>query len=156
MIRPEDIADSRQRRLLEHWQRLRGARAVPARRELDPLDIPYALGELFLIDVEGDPPVFRYRLTASKLVEFTGYDLVGRTVDDVPGDANRAQLLAAYRRIVAAREPVLIEGAREAKGQWWSYALLGLPLSDDGARVDSLAIHQVYDRRKPVEPPKSR
>src|SRR5262245_11655849 len=97
------------RRLFEHWLAKRGTRVAPARADIDPLEIPYALGDLLMLDVEypaaAAGPVFRYRLTGSRIVLLTGYDLIGSTTAAIPDAANRAYLEGVYTRAVAERAP---------------------------------------------------
>jgi hypothetical protein len=145
-------------RLLEYWLGKRGTRFAPSRTEIDPLDIPYALGDLLMLDVEppsggADGTLFRYRLTGSRIVLLTGYDLIGSTTAAIPDSANRAYLENVYRRTVAERAPVLVEHQRPIEGRPRGYALLALPLSSDGVTVDILMAHQIYDdppRRTPA------
>jgi hypothetical protein len=148
---------SAMRRLFEYWLAKRGARLAPARADIDPLDIPYALGDLLMLDVEaaadGTGPRFRYRLTGSRIVLLTGYDLIGSTTAAIPDAANRAYLEDVYRRAVAERAPMLVEHHRPIQGRPRAYTLLVLPLSNDGAAVDILMVHQIYDdppRRAPA------
>jgi hypothetical protein len=137
------------RRLLDYWLAKKGTRIAPARADIDPLDIPYALGDLLMLDVEhtgGEAgPLFRYRLTGSRIVLLTGYDLIGTTTAAIPDPANRAYLEAVYRRVVAERAPILVEHHRPIDGRPRAYALLVLPLANDGVTVDILMVHQIYD-----------
>ncbi len=50
---------------LAYWDRLRGARRMPSRKDLDPLDIPELLPYVMLIDVLREPLDFRFRLLGS-------------------------------------------------------------------------------------------
>lgn len=69
------IAEPRLRRLAEYWQALRAGRLMPARRDIDPLDIPWALPHLFLIDCVSDAGPgadggrwrYRYRLAGEEI-----------------------------------------------------------------------------------------
>lgn len=138
---------SAMRQLFEYWLAKCRDRFAPARADIDPLDIPYALGELLMLDVEGGGkggPVFRYRLTGSRIVLLTGYDLIGSTTAAIPDPANRAYVEDVYRRAVAERGPVLVEHHRPIDGRPRAYTLLALPLSNDGAAVDILMVHQIY------------
>jgi hypothetical protein len=145
------------RRLFEYWQSKRGTRVAPARADINPLDSPYALGELLMLDVKrqagGEGPVFRYRLTGSRIVLLTGYDLIGSTTAAIPDPANRAYLEDVYRRAVAERAPLLVEHHRPIEGRPRAYTLLVLPPSNDGVAIDILMVHQIYadpPRRPPA------
>jgi len=148
---------SAMRRLFEYWLAKRGSRFAPARADIDPLDIPYALGELLMLDVEqANPdaePVFRYRLTGSRIVLLAGYDLTGKTTAAIPDPAKRAYVEGVYRQAVAERAPVLVEHQRPIDGRPRDYTLLVLPLSNDGKAIDILMAHQIYadpPRRAPA------
>ncbi|MDP6690000.1 MAG: PAS domain-containing protein [Alphaproteobacteria bacterium] len=58
---------------LDYWQRLRGERNMPARKDLNPADIPRLLPKLMLADVS-DPeadskdPHIRFRLVGTEVV----------------------------------------------------------------------------------------
>src|SRR4051794_34289618 len=58
-----DVADgiraARLQRLHPYWTERKGDRRMPARRDIDPLDFPYLLGNIMLLDVVGEPPRFR-------------------------------------------------------------------------------------------------
>ena len=49
------ITDESLRRLYLYLDEKRGARAFPARRDIDPLDFPYLLGWILLLDVSHAP-----------------------------------------------------------------------------------------------------
>src|SRR3546814_12310908 len=58
--------DTKLRRLYEYWcSRCQGG-ALPSRRDIDPLDIPDLLPNLFLLDVIGDAEDFVFRLAGSR------------------------------------------------------------------------------------------
>src|SRR3546814_4653792 len=48
---PEGIEDSRLQRLAAYWDSCRAGRAMPARADIDPLDMGYLLGNLALVEV---------------------------------------------------------------------------------------------------------
>src|SRR5262249_31744483 len=136
------------RRLFDHWLAKRGSRVAPARADIDPLEIPYALGDLLMLDVEpgaAGAPVFRYRLTGSRIVLLTGYALIGSPTAAIPDAANRAYLEGVYARAVRERAPLVVEHHRPIDGRPRKYTLLVLPLSNDGAAVDILMVHQIYE-----------
>ena len=131
------------RGLYEYWDGKRAGRAMPARADLDPLEFREALGHVFLIDVEPGPR-FRYRLTGTIMTERTGYDLVGRYVDDIPEAGTRNFIQGHYRAVLAARAPVHAVSTRDLKKRPWRIELLSMPLSTDGAVVDMLFVGFVF------------
>jgi hypothetical protein len=70
---PFQNADSRLHRLFEYWDRKRGPRAMPARRDIEPTDLVPLLPHLMMVDVE-EGPRFRYRVFGTAVVEAFGSD----------------------------------------------------------------------------------
>src|ERR1051325_9903462 len=67
--------------LYRYWDGKRGARAMPARRDLDPSEIVRLLPHIYMVDVQSDPLRFRYRLIGTAIVNLLGRDYTGRMVD---------------------------------------------------------------------------
>ncbi len=126
------------RRLLEYWQaKRRTLGRLPARSDIDPLEMRFALGHLILADVEpGDPIRFRHRLIGTHIVEHAGYDATGLYVDEVPDSELASLIIPSYRRVVATREPVCERIRSVSGGRPTNLEILRLPLSIDGKRVD--------------------
>ena len=129
--------------LYAYWDGKRAGRPMPSRADLDPLEFREALGHVFLIDVEPGPR-FRYRLTGTIMTERTGYDLVGRYVDDIPVASTRDFIDAHYRQVLAARAPVRAVSVRDVQKRTWRYEILSMPLSTDGAVIDMLFVGFVF------------
>ena len=69
-----ELDDHRLRRLLAYWLEKRGDRLFPAKAEIDPVEFPYILGYVTLVDVERDRRRYRFRLDGSILVSLSGSD----------------------------------------------------------------------------------
>ncbi|MBI1775090.1 MAG: PAS domain-containing protein [Proteobacteria bacterium] len=135
----------RLRRLLDYWQSKRRGGALPGRADLDPLDFPYVLGDIQLLDVLGEPPSFRYRLFGTNLLPKYGVDLTGRTVEEFPGSEARDMAIARCHQIVRERLPIYGERSLVLDGRLWAYSVLLLPLAQDGKRVDMILIAQIFE-----------
>lgn len=122
--------------LYRYWLERCAGRPMPARMDVDPVDLPRRLlPHLFLVDVEEEPRRYRYRLVGSELTAAMGRELTGRYVDEMPY-LFRKFALPAYAEVMAARAPIYREiNAFEAL-QRIRYKRLLLPLSDDGARIN--------------------
>ncbi len=63
-------------RFAEYWLSKRGGRRMPSRRDIDPLEIPWALSRIFLADYEAGTDDYRYRVAGEDIEEvfrrFTG------------------------------------------------------------------------------------
>jgi hypothetical protein len=141
------------RRFFQYYQEKSGARPMPARRDLDPLDFPYALGDITLIDVVRDPLRFRFRLDGSRHVERFGFDLTGRWLDDFPYPEMRQAIFESYREVVETATPRRYYRDLESNGRWFRYETMVLPLSDDGRTVNMLiSAISFHDLQIPLRP----
>jgi hypothetical protein len=131
-------------RLYEYWSGRRRGRDLPSRADIDPLDFPYVLGNVVLVDVLRDPLSFRYRLIGVNLVQRDGWDLTGKTVDEIPEPEYRRHIRGVFEKIVAERRPV--SGMRDlfVDGRVRRYEALSLPLSNDGRSVTMILAATEY------------
>ncbi|MGO8915110.1 MAG: PAS domain-containing protein, partial [Stellaceae bacterium] len=67
-VDPSNVAQPILRPVLEYWERKRGARPMPARHDIEPLELKPYLRHLFLIEVMPGAD-FRYRLLGSEITE---------------------------------------------------------------------------------------
>jgi len=141
---PGDFRDERNRRIWEHWAKLRGGRPFPARSQLDPLDIRYALGNVVLVDLHGEPPRFRFRLIGSNITHRDRVDLTGRWIDELPGAEYRATILGRVQAVAADPRPLLVHNRALLDGRWRDYEALWLPFAEDGVKVGLLLCCQIY------------
>jgi hypothetical protein len=144
------IREARLRRLHAYWLERRGNRRMPARRDIDPLDFPYLLGSIMLIDVVGEPPCFRVRLHGTELVRLAAHELTGKLLDEVPGSAYRAYVLERCRSLVETGEPTLVHHDRVLDGRRRRYEALWLPFADDGDAVTMLLCALIYENRRGI------
>ncbi|MBL8805406.1 MAG: PAS domain-containing protein [Rhodospirillales bacterium] len=137
MFNPETIANVRLRRLYDYWDAKRGTREMPARADIDAIEIGWALGDISLVEVlpDGD---FRWRVDGSNLSAFFGCDMGGRKLSEYPFPEYVSTLRARFRAPVERREPVFETGSFSRKEYRWKYDTLFLPLTSDGRRVDML------------------
>ncbi len=142
------------RRLYTYWDGLRRGREFPARRDVDPLDFPYALGHVVLLDVLYGPLRFRFRLHGTALALRSGYDMTGKMADELPNPTNRTTLLERCRRVVETRRPVAAIGERFVGRQICGFEALWLPLSDDGHRISMLMAGVFYRDAWAAMPPR--
>jgi hypothetical protein len=140
------VAEPSLRRLYEYWLAKRGGGLMPARRDIDPLDFPYALGRIMLLDVLLDPTKFRVRLHGSDMVGRAGYDLTGKTLNDLPDNEYRSYVIDRCKSVVASGKPTLVRHDRILDNRVWRYDALWLPFSDDGANVAMLLCALVYHK----------
>ena len=147
---PFPDADPRLRQVFDFWHRKRGARPMPARRDIDPTELVAVLPHLMLIDVEPGPR-FRYRLFGTAVVEAFGSDPTNQYVDEVMVGAYKTFLLGLYNDLLASKKPIystsIYGGKREGL---WTQRLM-LPLSSDGVAVDKVLAVQVFIHGSPLK-----
>ncbi len=120
--------------VLEYWLRRRGERALPRRRDIDPLDLPKLLPHLQLVETAGGR--FRYRLVGTRIVRAFGRDHTGAYLDELYPD-DRGRLAAdVFRLVCDKRQPIF------ARSRYFTTRdvdiianRLYLPLSEDEASV---------------------
>lgn len=134
-----DLTQPAIRKVYQYWLGRRGDRLMPARQDLDPLDLGYALGNICLIDVIRTPRLrFRFRLDGSKLVALTGFDLTGSHADEFEPGPYRDFMLEVYRRMVLGRAPLFFRHREEWQYSGMQMESTTLPLSSDGETVDMI------------------
>lgn len=136
------------RRFFAYWDEKRGGRAMPAFADLDPLEFPWALGNLTLVDVLQAPRRYRYRLVGSRHASKLGMDMTGKLVDDFPSAAIRNILTQSYDEAVAAGEPLHRTRWDVVAGVDHHYEALLLPLSSAPPAIDMLAVCAEYIGRE--------
>ncbi|HEX6977745.1 MAG TPA: PAS domain-containing protein [Alphaproteobacteria bacterium] len=145
-------ADPRLHTVFAYWNDKRGARAMPARADIEPAELKSVLPYLMLTDVVDGGARFRYRLCGTAVAEAFGQELTGQYVDEVMTGRYREFIEGLYRDIVARQRPVYSTsrygGRRQA--QMWTQRLM-LPLSSDGVNVDIVLSIQVFLHGSPLK-----
>lgn len=135
-----------------YWNSKRRGRAMPSRADIDPLEMKQFLPQLVLLDVEGEPPRFRYRLVGTEVTQvrrgLSKSDPTGQFVDEVTHHQGTGAVLAHYRRVVAERKPSTDAGTYTPSPErpWIRFSRLVLPLSADDVAVNMLLVALVPTR----------
>ena len=134
------IRDPGLARLYAYWDEKRGSRPFPARADIDPLDLGYALGQIILVDVFHEPLRFRIRLYGSNLAERMNFDMTGKDLEDHPCPDFKARVARDWRHTVESRQV-----SHKLIDEWMDdrrvrYESLRLPLSADGQLIDMLLV----------------
>ncbi|MEI9997142.1 MAG: PAS domain-containing protein [Rhizomicrobium sp.] len=125
-----------------YWQRKRGSRRLPSRRDIQPGEIRSLLPYVILVEpVEGGRD-FRYRLVGSRLHDYFPVQPTGQLMSAMLapfGTGTVDATLDAYRAVLAGDEPLRLSG----DGAWFAqspkfFEALLTPLSDDGAQADMI------------------
>ncbi|MDP6344998.1 MAG: PAS domain-containing protein [Alphaproteobacteria bacterium] len=123
--------------ILDYWRRKRGDRAMPARRDIDPLDLRSQLGNLVLVDVEHQPLRLKYRLIGTKITQAMRRDFTGRYYDEVYPPELLESINDSFRWMFAHRLPLRSHGeAFYPDKNYYEYEALNMPLSEDGETIN--------------------
>ncbi len=131
-------------RILDYWHMKRGTRALPARADLDPLEMQEHLGWIVLTDVIGTPARFQYRLIGTEITRRVGRDSTGLPLDEVYPAEHYDAVVAPLRWVIENRRPLRTMGRLWfADRDWHSFEAVHLPLSKDGATIDMILVRTV-------------
>ncbi|HZS85657.1 MAG TPA: PAS domain-containing protein [Stellaceae bacterium] len=123
--------------MFRYWDRKRGGRAMPARRDLDPTEIPKLLPHLRITEIIEGGRRFRYRLVGTAIVEAFGSDFTGKYVDELYSPERAAAIESNYRRVCAEKRPIFRRSRYiTLKGYDIIANRLLAPLSENGREVD--------------------
>src|SRR5258708_39154879 len=141
----QHVKDERLRRLIQHWLELRGSRAMPARQDIDPVRIFFALPYLWIYDFL-PPEAFRCRLIGEEIIDLWGRNPKGRYLRDIfpepHAQAVTESLLITVRtgRIMHSMSDVLTTDRVSVRGE-----RIALPLAAEGTTVDTILGATIYD-----------
>lgn len=125
-----------------YWSRKRRDRGMPARADIDPLEMVPFLPGIMLIDVVADVRRFVYRLVGTREVAIRGRDPTGKSVAEGFYGTSAETSMASYQDVVDRCAPRLER--REfttPDGRYGREQVILLPLSDDGARVNMIIVY---------------
>lgn len=142
------------REAYRYWSDKRRDGRLPARADIDPIEIPRLLPYVVLSEVLRDPFDIRYRLTGTQVVQMNNLDLTGKRLNDgIHQPEWQDYWRRVYRDVVETGQPTFGADSYEYRDR--SYAHFEwclLPLAADGATVDMiLEIEAFADRARPGE-----
>jgi len=120
--------------LLRYWQQKRGTRILPARRDIDPLEMaPDLLPHLVLADLFDRGTRVRLRLVGTTVVKRLGFDPTGRYFDAEMTGGWWDLVRGLHRLAYAERAPIYAESEFTwGAGRRLEARHLLLPLTQDG------------------------
>ena len=141
-----DTCDPRVQELFKYWEDRRGDRAMPRRRDIDPVDFPYHLASVVLVDVHADG-TFVYRVVGTNEVAIRGYDPTGRSVAEAYFGPSLEDVLACYGYVREHGSFLFDPNPFVSKNQRYRCdETLFLPLSEDGETVSQILVYAVSTR----------
>ncbi len=131
------FGDARLGELLRYWDSKRKGRSMPARSDIEPLELKSHLGRLHFIDIEYDPFRLRLRMMGVESTETLGRDMTGRYFDEYHPPKILEKVTTTYLWLAENKKPLRHFGnAVYADKSIYAFEVINLPLSDDGERVN--------------------
>jgi hypothetical protein len=132
-------------RALAYWRAKRGARLLPSRADIDPLDLSPDLPRIMMAEVNHDPLEFRYRVAGTGTFRVHGEELTGKRPHDLQPAEFGKLIHNHYCEAAKRRTPILHLIQLNVGDVATSYARIILPLASDGATVDRLLTLECYE-----------
>jgi hypothetical protein len=96
------------KRLHDYWQDLRGARSMPARRDVDALQIWPLLAYIHVSEWHENPDRVRYRVAGTEVVASIGREISGHWLTEFHTDPKDvAETMMLYHQVIARRGPII-------------------------------------------------
>jgi len=131
-----------------YWQSKRRGDLLPARADLDPLEMKEWLAGVVLVNVSPEPgrkPPYRltYRLIGTRATELREQEGTGKSVQDAYFGNSLEEILENYRLVIEERKVVYDADRTVSKsgGRLEAETLL-LPLASDGVSIDMVICYQ--------------
>ncbi len=132
--------------LFDYWASKSSETAFPRRADIHPAELRALLPCLSLMDVtEYAPLQLRVRLAGTRLRDYLGVEITGRTLDELDLRDQRDYWETAYREVVEYRRPAqgvvpLMPWQRAGVFQFW----LRLPLVNEDGRIVMVLGHDAF------------
>lgn len=128
----------------DYWDGKRQGRPMPARADLDPVEMVSWLKCIQIIEVFHNPRRLKYRLVGELEVESRGFNPTGRWVEDGFIGLNKDDVLRNYNTVIDGRG-LLYDWGEYVCGDGylrWQETIF-LPLSSDGDLIDRVITYTV-------------
>jgi len=125
--------------LLRYWESKRREGRLPARRDIDPIEIRALLPQVLLLEVLRTETGlrFRFRLAGTAFTHLVGRDVTGLCLDELGEPERVAPVHSALAAVVESGRPAYLAGRLTLRSQQYMMAKrLGVPLAADGRTVD--------------------
>ncbi|HLZ67872.1 MAG TPA: PAS domain-containing protein [Aliidongia sp.] len=131
--------------LLSYWERKRPDSRLPARADLDPVDLKPMLGWISLIDVRPTAPRFCLRLLGSGHPPRPFGPRHGQDISTMQPAAYRDAVAEQYETTIRRRAPTLHENILRFGVHRFRYQRIALPLAKDHVTPDMLMVASLLD-----------
>jgi len=125
-------------RILAYWQAKRGARSMPSRADIDPVELRGLVNHIMLIDVAEPGRLYPIRLVGESIVDFVGVNNRRKLPEQTLPPAAGKRMVEILTSVVTTRAPRFRAGyAYWHRGKSYrTFEACFLPLSPDDATVD--------------------
>ncbi|MGH7072699.1 MAG: PAS domain-containing protein, partial [Stellaceae bacterium] len=134
---PFSVTEPALARLFDHWRAILHGGPVPLRRDFDPLDLPYILGRIMLVELRQSPRHWFVRVHGTEIARRIGVELTGRALDGLPPEF-REPAVARFDIVARTGLPHRTATQMISDHRRLRYEALILPLSRDGGAIDML------------------
>jgi len=134
------------RRFLAFWFRVRGNRRAPDFVELDPVEMPWALRTIFVVERHADGRL-TYRIVGGGMSDRLGGGLVGKTAEDIFETEYAGRVNARWNRVLD--EPALCYAVTRhltRSGQALQARRLLAPARSSTGRIDRVVGVSAFDQ----------
>ncbi len=138
----DSLKNENNQALYDYWSGQRDSDKLPARGDIDPVDMRFILGHILIVDVLRDPLNFQYRLVGSGISTDLGFDLTGQKLTEHPDPTYRRFATEIYTRVVETVTPLVVQVDAMIDGRIRRYEAVVLPLAVDGETVDAVLVGQ--------------
>jgi hypothetical protein len=136
--------------LQQWWHAKRGARPMPDRADVDPMELKTLLPYLLISECLRDPFNVRYRLIGTVVASITGFDITGRDLASLLPPDPTEDWMGHYARVFETRLPVF--GATTVPtihGDPFTYEFAIFPLSKGSEAVEQFIALEDYGKVEP-------
>jgi hypothetical protein len=130
-------------KMLAYWESKLKGRSMPARSDIDPVELKGLLPNIMLVDVVDDERRFVYRLVGTGEVQLRGHDPTGKSVRDGYFAATPTAAEERYQRILDTRAPYYEEDNFQMVDRYICEANLFMPLSEDGETINMIMVFSI-------------
>lgn len=124
-----------------YWQSKRNDDRLPARADIDPLDIPALLPQVILLDVRRAPWDFRFRLIGTNVVHHLANDWTGSWMSEIEHMASPSRIFDSCVEVASSGRPLRSETPYVGPHRHYVRAEdVILPLAADGSSPDMLLV----------------
>ena len=153
-VLPSEASEAEFRELLSYWQSKLAQGRLPGRQHIDPTELqPRHLSQLLLLDVVAPAAPkqrrrYRFRVAGTGFAAIAGRDVTGLHYDEIGAPERAMPVIRALDLAVERKAPVFLSGRLSIPSQDYIWVKrLGLPLAQDGERVDMILAVWLAERR---------